>query len=177
MRMILIALAAVMITFSASSAMAEALVPEFSCLVGYTFVPELGVISNGLQMGYCKSSAQMKKGCSSAPTVAITEYSPEEIWARNSKFVSIMIRGRIGLPENCTMEDANYLIVDEYGNAHASGMLDVRGGLFTAVAPVMVSHKDSEAYGRLYRIIVEARDEYGKGTSAPASVTVTRRDS
>lgn len=174
MAMVIVAAIAI---FAAGPVLAGGLMPQYACPANYVFTPVPGIVINGTPMGNCSPPAYTAVACSGTPTIAITGVSPEVITARNSKTIDVTISGQISLPSNCNLGTTGYLAVDEYGESGGTGAISVSGGQFSAVVPVKAFRRGSDKDGRLYEITVSAEDEYGKGTSAPVSVTVAHDNS
>lgn len=115
----------------------------------------------------------VSSGCNAAPTVAITSVEPAEFKAPNGRLEDVAVAGTVSVPAGCTLSQAWFDLVDEYGVYNRSEDFTVAAdGTFSVSAQVEVSRNGDDKDGRTYRITVRARDEAGTGESAPGTVAV-----
>lgn len=112
-------------------------------------------------------------GCSAAPTIAITSVDPAEFKAPNGRLEDVAVAGTVSVPAGCTLSQAWFDLVDEYGEYNRSEDIVVAAnGAFSLSAQIVVSRNGDDKDGRTYQFKVRARDEAGTGESAPATVVV-----
>ncbi len=111
--------------------------------------------------------------CDEVPTVEITSVSPEAIWPPNNKETDVVVSGTITAPEGCTITDASYSVVDEYGVYTEDGALSVADdGSFALLMTVEASRLGSDRDGRSYDVTISASDGAGDASASASAVVL-----
>lgn len=111
--------------------------------------------------------------CSQVPLFSDIAASQESLNVRNNKQVQIGFSGSVSVPDGCEIENAQYQLIDEYGELDKIEDLQVDdGGSFAVAVPMVASRKGDDKDGRLYTVKFVAENEAGVGESVETKIVV-----
>jgi hypothetical protein len=127
--------------------------------------PTLALLS---EEGYCTALPD-----TTAPTITVRA-NPSILWPPNGQLVAVTISGMV--VDELSGVDPNmvrFAVADEYGMHEPSGRIIPRSdGTYTVTVSLEAARSGRDKDGRLYTIIVSARDQAGNGGSSTSAVVV-----
>jgi hypothetical protein len=116
--------------------------------------------------------------CSQVPLFSNIASSQESITMRNNKQVHIELSGSVSVLDGCEVENAQYQLIDEYGELDKVEDLQIGDdGRFTVAVPMVASRKGNDKDGRLYVVKFAAENEAGIGESVETNIVVKHDNS
>ena len=142
----------------------------------------LGFVSGGahsFQRGDgVELTVSLASDCAGAEFVAGSD-NDFELWAPNHALRSVELFGELRLASGCTVIEARYEVVDEYGEYSGSGELEItaNGTGYRATPLVEVSRQGKDRDGRHYTVTLSIETEAGIATHTRSIVVLhDRRD-
>jgi hypothetical protein len=108
-----------------------------------------------------------------APLITATA-SPTVLWPPNGKTMSVTVSGMVtDAGSGVDPASVTFTVLDEYGLAQPSGPISIDAtGHYSVRIPLAASRRGDDLDGRVYTIVVHARDVGGTAATASTLVTV-----